>query len=116
MLYGVFSLAAAASLYQRVLLGKPDQTLPWYGAPLALYGLGMALASRDPRCKVVYGAFGVVVAAAFTRGFFPLHARAVGVIEVCCCLLLLACLTSLSRHPGFRSPDAVLRSGTSKPS
>ena len=112
-IYTVFFLTATASLYYRVGLGRTDQALPSYGAFLSIYGVGMAFASRDIRCRIVYSCFGVLVAAAFTRWLFAEHARAVGLVEVAACLMLLAALMSLSRDERFLSKGAVLQSGPS---
>ena len=100
-LYTFFALTATASLYFRVWLGRPEQVLPWYGVALSLYGFGMALVSRDLRCRIVYVAFGVLIAAAFTRTTLEGWTRAVGLIEVLACVALLASMVSLARDGRF---------------
>lgn len=113
-LYAVFLITATAALTWRVVLGRTDQILPWYGALLSLYGFGMALASRDARSRTVYAAFGLLVAVAFTRELMGGHARLIGLIEVATCLAILGCLGSLAGDAGFPGGSAVLESGTSQ--
>ncbi len=112
-IYAVLFLNAVISLYYRVGQGGSLQVLPWYGSLLAIYFVGLACASRDGRCRAVHLAFAVLVAAAFTRGFFQAHARIVGVVEVATSLLLLAMLMNLNIDEAFRREGAVLESPTS---
>jgi hypothetical protein len=112
-IYVVLFLNAAISLYYRVGQGGSLQVLPWYGALLAIYFVGLACASRDRRCRAVHLAFAVLVAAAFTRGFFQAHARIVGAVEVATSLVLLAMLINLNGDEAFRREGAVLESPAS---
>jgi len=112
-IYVVLFLNAAISLYYRVGQGSSLQVLPWYGALLAIYFVGLAGASRDRRCRAVHLAFAVLVAAAFTRGFFQAHARIVGAVEVATSLVLLAMLINLNGDEVFRREGAVLESPAS---
>jgi hypothetical protein len=110
-LMAVFSLTAAADLCFRVWMGRPEQVLPWYFGFLALYGAVMLAASRDVRSRAAYACFAVLVAASFTRVAMEDYTRAVGAIEVVCCLMLLWSLTSLARDAAWRGRCAVLESG-----
>lgn len=112
----VLFLNAAGTLYYRVGLGRSLQVLPWYGAPLSLYFLALAIGSRDSRCRVAHGAFGVLVAAVFTRDLFAGWTRAMGLIEVAASLLTLAALSSLARDGRLLDQGAVLESDPSRPS
>ena len=109
-IYIVFFITATASLYLRVVQGRPDQVLPWYGGVLAVYGFGMAAAASDMRCRVVYACFGLLIAAAFSRAWLTGWTRAVGVVEVASALTLLAAFASLSRQVGVGGKRAVLES------
>ena len=111
-LYATFALTAAGALLYRVIMGRGLQVLPWPGALLSLYFLGMAVASTDVRCRAAHVSFAVLVAATFTRGFLLPYARAVGAVEVVSCLVLLALLWSLHRDAGFMARGAVLESRT----
>jgi len=84
--------------------------LPWYSGLLALYGFGMAMAASDTRCRIVYGCFGVLIAAAFSRAWLAGWTRAVGLVEVAAALTLLAAFASLSRDAGVGRNGAVLES------
>ena len=112
-IYTVFFLTATASLYLRVTQGRSAQLLPGYAALLSLYGFVMAAVARDARSRVVYACFGILVAAAFTRTWTSQWTRAVGLVEVAACLMLLAAFMSLSRDDAFRSRGAVLQSNAS---
>jgi len=107
-LYVAFFLTATATLYLRVGEGRTEQVLPWYGVFLSIYGFGMAAASSDGRCRTAYVAFGLLVAAAFSRDLLAAHARWVGVVEVACCLVLLVFLSRLARDPSFMAGTAML--------
>lgn len=109
-LFAALFLTATASLYLRVGLGRSEQALPWYGGLLAAYGFGMAAASRDPRCRLAYASFGLLVALTFSRALLAGHARAAGAVEVACSLMALAAMMSLSRDVAFRSKAAMLLS------
>ncbi|HEY3174217.1 MAG TPA: hypothetical protein VGK94_00490 [Candidatus Polarisedimenticolia bacterium] len=100
-LYTIFVLSATADLYFRVWLGRSEQALPWYGALLSVYGLVVAPACRDRRCRAVYLAFSVLIAALFTRRLLAEWTRPVGVLEVLCCVVLVVCLASLARDAEF---------------
>ena len=112
-IYAVLSLNAVIGLYYRVGQGSSLQVLPWYGALLAVYFVGLACASRDWRCRAGHLAFAILVTAAFTRGFFQAHARIVGGVEVTTSLLLLAILVILNGDAAFRPAGAVLESPAS---
>ncbi len=91
-LYAVFLVTAAAGLFLRVGQGRSVQVLPSWLALLGLYGILMAVVSRDPRVRSVWIAFGMLVAASFSRGPGFLPARLVGGVEVvaaCACVVLL---------------------------
>ena len=109
-IYTVLFLAATASLYLRVLEGRADQALPSYVGLLALYGLGMAVVARDNRCRIIYFCFGLLVAAAFTRGPLAAWTRAIGALEAAACFVVLAAFIGISRDGGVRRKTAVLQS------
>src|SRR5678815_3143490 len=109
-IYTVFTLTAILALCFRVGLGRTEQVLPWYASLLSLYGFGMAVFARDLRCRLVYACFGLLVAAAFTRGIASGWTRVVGLLEVAACLVSLAMFARLSREYGVEWSDAVLES------
>lgn len=109
-LYAVFALTGVAALYLRAILGRSEQVLPWYLAPLAIYGFVMAALSAGARPRVVYLGFGALVAMAFGRQLYPAQARLGGLVEAGLCLLILAVLASLSRDAAFLRGAAVLES------
>lgn len=109
-LFAVFLSTSVASVYLRVVMASTIQVLPWYGVFLSLYGFTMAFVARDFRCRTVYIAFGILIAASFSRAFFAVHTRTVGVVEVASSLLILLGLVALGRDERFVGMAAMLES------
>ena len=112
MLFAVFLATAMASVYLRVVMASTIQVLPWYGVFLSLYGFTMAFVARDFRSRMVYIAFGLLIAASFSRVFLAVHTRTVGVVEVVSSLLILLGLVALGRDERFVNMAAMLKSTT----
>jgi len=96
MLYVLFALTALASLWSRVWQGSAGRPLPGYLALAGLYGVIMALLSRRVAARVVWLAFGLLVAASFSGPVLASQPRATGVVQVVSSLVILAGLRAMA--------------------
>ncbi len=106
-LYTLFALTALAALLSRVGLGRTGQVLPWYLALGGAYGFIMAALSRGGAARLVWSAFGLLVAASFPGPVLMSHPRLVGAVQAISAIVILAGLRAVAG-------TAVLESGTSE--
>ena len=96
-------LAASASLYLRVWLGRPGDGPPWLGWVTGLYCVTMFVLSRQWRSRLVWGALAILTQASFVQQIAvglvdPVRLR--GAVEAAAALTAVVTLWIVSRYRG----------------